>query len=118
MNVSVLPYPQARPRPAHKQVESVSRDSNTLRASVLDAALELGIGSNPLVADWMFNNAVIEEEGDENEVRMNFCGFWFDFIVFILCEDRCCTLWSTNSSAFLCEPMWSRTRSNEHRFWS
>ena len=72
MNVPVLPYPRARPRPAHKQVEGVSRDSNTLRASVLDAALELGIGSNSLVADWMFNNAVMEEEGDENEVRRNF----------------------------------------------
>ena len=71
MNVPVLSYPQARPRPAHKQVEGVSRDSNSLRASVLDAALELGIGSNSLVADWMFNNAVMEEEGDENEVRMN-----------------------------------------------
>jgi len=75
MNVPVLPYPQARPRPAHKQVEGVSRDSNTLRASVLDAALELGIGSNSLVADWMFNNAVLEEEGDENEVCMKF--LWF-----------------------------------------
>jgi|SRR6266545_2592487 len=62
--------PIPRPPPARKQGESISRDSSALRASVLDAALELGIGSNPLVADWMFNNAV--EEEDENEVCIDY----------------------------------------------
>jgi len=48
-----------RPRPRARQ-----RDSDTvLRASVLDAALELGIG-NKTVAKWMFSPV---EEGDEEE---------------------------------------------------
>ena len=48
-----------RPRPRARQ-----RDSDTvLRASVLDAAIELGIG-NKTVAKWMFSPV---EEGDEEE---------------------------------------------------
>lgn len=70
----VFPRPQPsalRPRPAQaaKLSSSLSspnlagsRDSNALRASILDVALELGIGSNPLVTDWMFNNALQEED--------------------------------------------------------
>ena len=65
--------PTPRPPPARKQEESAPRDSSALRASVLDAALELGIGSNSLVTDWMFNNAVDEE--DENEVCINYHAF-------------------------------------------
>lgn len=61
--------PIARPPAARKQEENASRDSSALRASVLDAALELGIGSSSLVADWMFNNVVDEE--DENEVCLS-----------------------------------------------
>ena len=72
----VFPRPQPgvpRPRPAQAAKWSPppppsnlasSRDSNALRASILDTALELGIGSNPLVTDWMFNNPVIEEPED------------------------------------------------------
>ncbi|KAF8962875.1 hypothetical protein BDZ97DRAFT_1076161 [Flammula alnicola] len=75
-----FPPPQAptpRPGPGHKSGETAqtnSRESNGLRASVLDAALELGLVSNPLVADWMFNNTLAEE--DEGEVRQSFvhCG--------------------------------------------
>lgn len=62
--------PTLRPQKLEDGTSHISRDSNTLRQSVLDAALQLGIGSNSLVADWMFNNAVHEE--DENEVCMNF----------------------------------------------
>jgi len=48
-----------RPRPRARR-----RDSDTvLRASVLDAAIELGI-SNTTVAKWMFSPV---EEGDEEE---------------------------------------------------
>jgi hypothetical protein len=67
----VFPPQAPTPRP-QKQGDGTasSRDSNSLRASVLDVALELGIGSNSLVADWMFNNAVQEEE--EIEVRIYF----------------------------------------------
>lgn len=59
-----------RPRPRHPPVSNdnsqptQSRESNALRASVLDAALELGIGANSTVANWMFNNA-LEEEDEE-----------------------------------------------------
>ncbi|PPQ90370.1 hypothetical protein CVT25_007770 [Psilocybe cyanescens] len=49
-----------------------ARESNALRASVLDAALELGIGSNPLVADWMFNNALAEEDEEEPAFALAF----------------------------------------------
>ena len=41
-----------------------SRDSNSLRASILDTALELGIGTNSLVTDWVFNNPLLEEPED------------------------------------------------------
>lgn len=48
-----------RPRPRTRK-----RDSDSvLRASVLDAAIELGIG-NKTVAKWMFSPV---EEGDEEE---------------------------------------------------
>lgn len=37
-----------------------------VRASVLDVALELGIGGpNSTVANWMFNNPVTEEDEEE-----------------------------------------------------
>ncbi|GLB42814.1 hypothetical protein LshimejAT787_1202630 [Lyophyllum shimeji] len=63
------------PRPAPPSGSSTSptsgstssnRDSNALRASVLDAALQLGIGTNSTVANWMFNNA-LPEEAEENQ---------------------------------------------------
>lgn len=72
------PQPQApRPRPARAakwssssspSIQAASRDSNALRASILDTALELGIGTNSLVTDWMFNNPLIEEP--ENAVSL------------------------------------------------
>lgn len=71
-----FPRPQQavpRPPPAGKSSSSSadlagSRESNALRASILDTALELGIGSNSLVADWMFNNPVLEETEEEESV--------------------------------------------------
>ena len=67
-----LPPAALRPRPAQAANSSPSlpdlagtRDSNALRASILDIALELGIGSSPVVTDWMFNNVVEEEPEDE-----------------------------------------------------
>ena len=56
------------PPPEH--VES-NRQSNALRASVLDAALQLGIGNNNAVAKWMFTGEDLEED---EEVRR---GFWY-----------------------------------------
>jgi len=64
-----------RPRPVASSptspTDSVNRDSNALRASVLDAALQLGIGSNSTVANWMFNNPLEEVE---EEVSVFRCG--------------------------------------------
>ena len=74
----VFPRPQpgvARPRPARAAKWSSpppssssnlagSRDSNALRASILDTALELGIGSSSVVTNWMFNNPLMEEPED------------------------------------------------------
>ncbi|KAI6107640.1 hypothetical protein EDD16DRAFT_88724 [Pisolithus croceorrhizus] len=39
----------------------LSRDSNAIRASVLETALELGIVQNPLVANRIFNSPLEEE---------------------------------------------------------
>lgn len=50
-----------------------NRDSNALRASVLDVALQLGLGTNSTVADWMFNNTMPE---DEEEVYLHL-SFYF-----------------------------------------
>ncbi|CAK5268641.1 unnamed protein product [Mycena citricolor] len=62
------PIPRAIPRPPpSKPVEPESRQSNALRASVLDVALELGFGTNGTISNWMFNNAVDEEVEEEPE---------------------------------------------------
>ncbi|KAJ3500379.1 hypothetical protein NLJ89_g9824 [Agrocybe chaxingu] len=55
----VMPRPPSAYRPKAK---APSRSSNALRASVLEAALELGVGTNPLVSDWMFSNSLKEED--------------------------------------------------------
>ena len=74
----VFPRPQAqsgvpRPRPARAAKWSSpsppsnlasSRNSNALRASILHTALELGIGTNSVVTDWMFSNPLVEEPED------------------------------------------------------
>lgn len=75
MNASfTFPRPQPpvpRPAPVARLLSSQSpdlagsRESNALRASILDTALELGISSNSLVADWMFNNPLTEEIEEE-----------------------------------------------------
>ncbi|KAJ7056565.1 hypothetical protein C8F01DRAFT_1233686 [Mycena amicta] len=59
--------PHARPTPVQAPSEPVNRESNALRASVLDAAMELGFGSNKTVANWMFSNTLDEEEEEEVE---------------------------------------------------
>ena len=68
-----LPAPTLRPRPIPKATASPEadnsslnneRDSNALRASVLDVALQLGLGTNNAVAHWMFSNS-LEEEAEE-----------------------------------------------------
>ncbi|TRM66578.1 hypothetical protein BD626DRAFT_534763 [Schizophyllum amplum] len=48
--------------------DTSSRESTNVRASILDAAMDLGFGSNSTVAKWMFENQV-EEEDDEESSR-------------------------------------------------
>ncbi|KAJ6570169.1 hypothetical protein DFH09DRAFT_1080325 [Mycena vulgaris] len=63
-----FPRSTPTPRPAVKSpTVPANRESNALRASVLDAALELGIGANGAVATWMFNNALEEEDEELDE---------------------------------------------------
>jgi hypothetical protein len=40
----------------------MSRESGAVRESVLEVAMQLGLGVNPAVADWMFNNQLKEED--------------------------------------------------------
>ncbi|KAI9433167.1 hypothetical protein H4582DRAFT_2082641 [Lactarius indigo] len=53
----------SRPRRNLRET-SYSRDSNTLRASVLDAALELGIGTSRAVENLIFNTVDEEDDAD------------------------------------------------------
>ncbi|KAH9052662.1 hypothetical protein EDB87DRAFT_392965 [Lactarius vividus] len=61
----------SRPRRNLREA-SYSRDSNTLRASVLDAALELGIGTSRAVENLIFNTV---DEEDDADVRIPFSTF-------------------------------------------
>ncbi len=54
--------PFARPRTAPTRNKSIKRDSNALRASVLDVAMQIGMGENGAVMDWVYNNSVHEDE--------------------------------------------------------
>ena len=58
----------ANTSPTTTTTQTSNRESNALRASVLDAALLLGVGSNSTVTNWMFNNTTQEEdEAEEND---------------------------------------------------
>lgn len=52
---------KVRRRPTRVRRGDAPRDSNLIRASVLETALELGFGQNTTVADWIFNNPLSEE---------------------------------------------------------
>lgn len=60
-NVDIA-HARPRPRPQKPIPQDVTRESSALRASVLDAALQLGLANNSAVADWMFNNPLKEED--------------------------------------------------------
>ncbi|KAI0295059.1 hypothetical protein B0F90DRAFT_1919505 [Multifurca ochricompacta] len=49
-------------RPQRTREPAYSRDSNALRASVLDAALQLGIGTSRAVENLLFNSVLEEED--------------------------------------------------------
>ncbi|KAG5725127.1 hypothetical protein E4T56_gene10233 [Termitomyces sp. T112] len=61
----MAPIPRPAPLVA-TPTSSTNRESNALRASVLDVALELGIGHNSTVLNWMFNNSLTEEDEEES----------------------------------------------------
>ncbi|KAF9220598.1 hypothetical protein BS17DRAFT_308002 [Gyrodon lividus] len=51
-------HPRRRP-------QNSNRNSNIVRASVLETALELGVAQNSTVANWIFNNPLAEEPEEE-----------------------------------------------------
>ncbi|TFK68913.1 hypothetical protein BDN72DRAFT_897732 [Pluteus cervinus] len=66
MQSSFSSQPLPRSRPLGPPANTPNRASNALRASVLDVALQLGIGDNNMVTNWMFNNTLDEEEEPQN----------------------------------------------------
>lgn len=58
--------PPVRRRPTRAKLADPQRNSNVVRASVLETALELGFGQNSTVADWIFNNPLSEEPEDSH----------------------------------------------------
>ncbi|KAF6745659.1 hypothetical protein DFP72DRAFT_1091147 [Ephemerocybe angulata] len=61
-NLNTTGRPRLRPAKPGTSGSAGPRESNALRASVLDVAMELGITSGNGVAEWMFSNIVVEEE--------------------------------------------------------
>ncbi|KAF8629732.1 hypothetical protein AX15_003309 [Amanita polypyramis BW_CC] len=57
--------PFARPRTGLSRKVSINGESSALRASVLDVAMQIGLGANGAVTDWVYNNSVNEEEEEE-----------------------------------------------------
>lgn len=66
---SAIPRPRPIATASTETPDPVNRDSNALRASVLDAALELGIGNNSTVANWIFNSSIDEVEEEVSLLR-------------------------------------------------
>jgi len=65
----IMEIPAARPRPRPQNPSISGAESEALRTSVWETVLQLGIGVNPTVANWMFDNKLAEED----EVRTIFC---------------------------------------------
>lgn len=63
MASSSTPIPRTRP---------VQKRESVLRASILDTAMELGVGSSRTVTHWIFNP--IGEVDEEAEVRVTLSG--------------------------------------------
>ncbi|KAJ8597278.1 hypothetical protein M405DRAFT_877041 [Rhizopogon salebrosus TDB-379] len=63
------PGPQVRRRPT--KFRSMARpDSNLVRASVLETAMELGVGHNSTVANWIFNSPLTEESEELEDIPL------------------------------------------------
>lgn len=59
--------PQVRRRPTKLRPSGVRPDSNVVRASVFETALELGI-HNSTVANWIFNSPLPEEAEELEDI--------------------------------------------------
>ncbi|KAK2465013.1 hypothetical protein APHAL10511_003089 [Amanita phalloides] len=64
--------PIARRRTASSR-KGFNRDSGALRASVLDVAMQIGLGIDGAVTDWVYNNSVNEEEEPTPSPGSTFC---------------------------------------------
>ena len=60
-------------RPQRARAPTYSRDSNALRASVLDVALQLGVGTSRAVENLIFDSFL--EEDEEEEVSLYYAHF-------------------------------------------
>jgi len=67
-----IPVARPRTRPQNPSMSGVSRESGAFRTSVWETVLQLGLGVNPTVANWMFDNQLEEED----EVRAQFTFFF------------------------------------------
>lgn len=69
MSSSTPASPASFARPQRLDTNAENRGSG-LRASILESALELGLGSNRTVANWMFNPVEEVDEENDTEVRV------------------------------------------------
>ena len=76
-----------------------ARESNALRASVLDAALELGLVGGGGVGGWMFDNRVLEE-GEEVGFFRCFSFVFFSCSVSSVWVGSVCGIWWMEAVGF------------------
>lgn len=65
------------PRKPRERERSLDQRESLLRASILDTALELGVGSSNTVANWIFNP--VDEEDEDEDVCIFYlftCSWW------------------------------------------
>jgi len=66
-----IPAAHPRPRPPKSLTSDAPRESGALRTSVWETVLQLGLGMNPIVADWIFDNQ-LAEEGEVRTISISF----------------------------------------------
>ncbi|KAI0028206.1 hypothetical protein K488DRAFT_89965 [Vararia minispora EC-137] len=63
--MSLAPY--TRPPSSSSESERLRRDSNALRASVLDAAMLLGVGASRTLRSWIFDDGSAGADADDED---------------------------------------------------
>ncbi|KAL9708835.1 hypothetical protein Ac2012v2_007990 [Leucoagaricus gongylophorus] len=76
-----IPAAHPRPRPPKSSTSDAPRESGALRTSVWETVLQLGLGMNPIVADWIFDNQLAEEGETSEVVTMSVCAL-------ALCQEK------------------------------